>query len=186
MATAYHHQPLPTSTAFRVIKLQPALNQDEPLRCNIVELDFAIDGSDQPSLKYEALSYCWELRTDSCDIICGNSSIQVSLNCSSALQYLRRTSRTRTLFVDAICVDQASNAHSMSERNHQVKLMGRIYKEASRVLIWIGEGNERMGKIFRRLEQLNSQLRQRINPKSLHGWFAWKLGGSIGSHSVPA
>ena len=39
------------------------------------------------------------------------------------------------LWVDAVCINQSD----IEERGHQVKLMRRIYKNATRVLIWIGE-----------------------------------------------
>lgn len=180
MISTYSHQPLNTSTAFRVIRLFPACDYDEILRCEIVRLELG-----NRSLRYEALSYSWELQSTFHDITCGDGTIRISPNCGTALKHLRHQSRKRTLFVDAVCIDQHTNMHSRSERDRQVKLMGRIYAEANRVLIWLGKTNERMGQIFRRLEQLNSQLRQGLNPTSLHGWFAWKFGGSIGSKSLP-
>lgn len=180
MISTYSHQPLNTSTAFRVIRLFPACDYDEILRCEIVRLELG-----NRSLRYEALSYSWELQSTFHDITCGDGTIRISPNCGTALKHLRHQSRKRTLFVDAVCIDQHTNMHSRSERDRQVKLMGRIYAEANRVLIWLGKTNERMGQIFRRLEQLNSQLRQGLNPTSLHGWFAWKFGGSIGSKTLP-
>jgi hypothetical protein len=39
------------------------------------------------------------------------------------------------LWVDAICIDQSN----IEERNHQVKLMDLIYKNAKIVFMWLGE-----------------------------------------------
>ena len=53
------------------------------------------------------------------------------------LAYLRRTRRRVThlpLFIDAICVDQGSAI----ERNHQVSMMGDIYRSAAEVIVWLG------------------------------------------------
>jgi len=62
------------------------------------------------------------------------------------LQYLRQPSRTRKIWVDAICIDQSST----TERNHQVALMGEVYKLAKRVLIWLGEGDAEAHRVIRR------------------------------------
>src|SRR5580700_5121291 len=48
---------------------------------------------------------------------------------------LRCEDRPRTLWVDAICINQ----ENITERNSQVQLMKSIYEKASRVLVWLGE-----------------------------------------------
>ena len=40
---------------------------------------------------------------------------------------------SRLLWIDAICINQTD----IDERNAQVAIMGDIYKEASRVLVWL-------------------------------------------------
>jgi hypothetical protein len=50
---------------------------------------------------------------------------------------MRRRWRTRRLWIDSICIDQTS----MEEKNHQVALMGDIYKMAEKVDIWLGAGD---------------------------------------------
>lgn len=41
------------------------------------------------------------------------------------------------IWVDAICIDQGSSA----EKNHQVGQMGKIYSNASKVIMWLGYNN---------------------------------------------
>ncbi|KAK7993829.1 hypothetical protein PG989_007210 [Apiospora arundinis] len=77
---------------------------------------------------------------------------EVSLYSSDA-QYealsLRREDRVRTLWVDAVCIDQSCDQEgSIQERNHQIKLMGMVYKTASFVLVWLGPEEESTPKVF--------------------------------------
>ena len=50
------------------------------------------------------------------------------------LRVARHSYPSRPLWIDAICIDQAS----LSERNHQVAQMGAIYAAAAHVIIWLG------------------------------------------------
>jgi hypothetical protein len=51
---------------------------------------------------------------------------------------LRRPDDTRTLWVDAICVDQLN----IPERNSQVSIMQKLYATAEQVVIWLGAEKE--------------------------------------------
>ena len=55
-----------------------------------------------------------------------------------ALRALRRTETDRTLWIDAICINQ----DDMAERNAQVAMMADIYDRAMNVCVWLGEGDE--------------------------------------------
>lgn len=48
---------------------------------------------------------------------------------------MRLEDKPRTLWIDAICIDQ----NSLSERSQQVAIMMKIYEKASRNLIYLGE-----------------------------------------------
>ena len=87
---------------------------------------------------YEALSYTWGSETDHDYVYVQEDKAQKALavapNLAEALQYLRYEDRSRVLWIDAICVDQTNTA----ERGHQVLRMADIYRQASRVIIWLG------------------------------------------------
>ncbi|CZR66519.1 uncharacterized protein PAC_16420 [Phialocephala subalpina] len=87
---------------------------------------------------YEALSYTWGAPITSSYLRCGSGSVPLTLNLTQALARLRRTDRTRTLWIDQICINQDNNA----ERGQQVSLMGDIYRGAAIVNIWLGEEDE--------------------------------------------
>lgn len=45
-------------------------------------------------------------------------------------------------WIDSICINQKDNREARSERSSQVQLMGRIYKESKRTVVWLGEGTK--------------------------------------------
>ena len=86
---------------------------------------------------YEALSYAWGTTEDPTNIYVGNSKdyvLSVSKNLACALDHLRFKEASRTLWIDAICVDQ----QNLEERSQQVGRMADIYRLAERVIVWIG------------------------------------------------
>jgi hypothetical protein len=87
---------------------------------------------------FEALSYVWGETKDTIDIHCEGQTVGITSNLDAALRHIRKTNRSRFLWVDAICINQ----NDVSERGHQVKLMRSIYKKARQVLIWIGEDEQ--------------------------------------------
>lgn len=60
---------------------------------------------------------------------------QITISLYTALQYLRRRAATRTLWVDALCINQTDNV----EKGTQVDMMGDIYRVSSAGAIWLGE-----------------------------------------------
>ena len=89
---------------------------------------------------FEALSYTWgnDLETTSIHIVdvdLGTTGdLLVRPNLATALQYLRFADRERTLWIDAICIDQSN----LEERGKQVKRMDQIYRFAKQVNVWLG------------------------------------------------
>lgn len=70
-------------------------------------------------------------------ISCSDNEGQVivTTECFSALHRLRLPDALKTLWVDAICINQSD----IPERNHQVTLMAKIYHLSSKVAIYLGE-----------------------------------------------
>lgn len=109
-----------------------------PLRCQIHEV------TDSSTTAYEALSYAWGDSESSKPIeVCASTAddsakcfLTVTRNLHQALQRLR-TGTPRRLWVDAICINQAD----LQEKGHQVERMGRTYRDAAQVIVWLGEDN---------------------------------------------
>lgn len=84
--------------------------------------------------QFEAISYVWGTLTRNQEIECDGYKLCITANLRDALRCVRWPTESRTLWADSICIDQA-NAR---EQGHQVALMGRIYRNAKRVLIHLG------------------------------------------------
>jgi hypothetical protein len=115
----------------RLIFIHPANDEGERLECTC--LPFDIDKAPP----YEALSYAWGTIQQPHEILCNGQAIGIQPSLLTALRRLRLSQSERVLWADAICINQSDNA----EKSHQVPLMGRIYSNAERVIVWLGPGD---------------------------------------------
>jgi hypothetical protein len=125
------YSPLNSSqNLIRLLHLSPASNRWGTIhgRFSVALLD------DRPV--YEALSYAWGDLNDTSLIEVDGHSVPITRNLQSALKHLQLQDQERTLWVDALCINQTD----LAERMHQVSLMGSIYGQASPVVVWLGEG----------------------------------------------
>ncbi|KAF1996060.1 heterokaryon incompatibility, partial [Amniculicola lignicola CBS 123094] len=83
---------------------------------------------------YEALSYVWGIEMSVHLASVNNILMEITENLDIALRHLRYESEHRFMWIDALCINQ----EDMQERNHQVQLMGPIYANATKVVIWLG------------------------------------------------
>ncbi|KAF4950097.1 hypothetical protein FGADI_8436 [Fusarium gaditjirri] len=116
------------STHIRLLHLLPAADVNSVIESRLE----AVSLEQKPV--YEALSYCWGDNTQLQEIKCNNRGFQVTENLFSALQHLRNEHAERTLWIDAICINQKD----LKERQSQVLLMKDIYTKSDRVVIWLG------------------------------------------------
>ena len=105
---------------------------------------------------YEALSYTWGSAINLDYVYVqkneGEKALAITQNLAEALRYLRYEDRPRVLWIDAICVDQNNTA----ERGHQVLRMADIYRQASRVIIWLGPERDDSTLAIQELNTLGS------------------------------
>ncbi|CAG7555893.1 unnamed protein product [Fusarium equiseti] len=113
---------------------------------------------------FEALSYTWgdmnsqkhvalvvSRASDSSEAI---TELLIGPNLASALRHLRFMDRSRTLWVDAVCINQ----NDIPERDEQVKRMATIYREATRVLVWLGPSTAYSSLAMKTLSYIGSQV----------------------------
>ncbi|KAI0095924.1 heterokaryon incompatibility protein-domain-containing protein [Daldinia grandis] len=105
--------------------------EDENIECTVGNFPF-IESTD--SHEYEALSYVWGDATSTAFISLNKKPFQVTRNLEAALRALRLRDRKRLIWVDAICINQAS----VQERNQEVGRMGKIYSQAGHIIVWLG------------------------------------------------
>ena len=121
--------------------------------------------------QYEALSYVWGDPTNQVFILLGGTRFPVNRSLYGALLRLRREHTQRTLWIDAICINQ----QDVTERNTQASLMSSIYKTALGVIVWLGEESHldrrSMHLALEALEKLSSgpllELRNQISKDGL-------------------
>jgi len=112
--------------------LQPSAHFPAPITCSLVEVTL----DDHPI--YEALSYVWGDPKLQSTLQIEGARLKVTNNLELALRYLRLPDKPRTIWVDAICIDQSN----IEERNQQVRLMKSIYSFCAVDLVWVGESDE--------------------------------------------
>lgn len=115
---------------------------DETVHCIMSRTSLSgSDQTDQPPPEFNALSYVWGNPNDKTNIVINSKPVAVTCNLESALRHLRDWHIEETeglpIWVDAVCINQDDT----EERGKQVEIMGDIYRRASRVFSWLGEGN---------------------------------------------
>ena len=134
MAKPYCYEQMPDlDQHIRLLTLYPGHFESEicfSLACVYLDVDRPLD--------YNALSYTWgDLAQVKRVTVMKDEALftlSVTYNLWTALKYLRDTTHIRTLWIDAICINQAV----IDERNAQVVRMADIYRSASKVIIWLG------------------------------------------------
>ena len=126
--------------------------------------------------QYEALSYAWGSTKDPSSIVVTidhrygsknrahslakivsfstSRSMSVTKNLAEAFPYLREATKPRTLWIDAICIDQKNE----KEKGKQVSRMGEIFKSSSRVLVWLGPAMSASSAVIVFLNELSCQI----------------------------
>ncbi|KAF5703459.1 heterokaryon incompatibility het-6 [Fusarium globosum] len=134
LQSLYAENILHKDDSFRLVSLQPGRG-GTPLTLRLLNTKLC---ESQP---YEAVSYVWG---DVKELVSINvqghedtvTQALVSQNCHAALSSFRDPDSPRLLWIDSICIDQ----DSAIEKNHQLSLMSRIYRNASQVLVFLGQG----------------------------------------------
>ncbi|KAH7124817.1 heterokaryon incompatibility protein-domain-containing protein [Dactylonectria estremocensis] len=118
-AVSFQYAPLSGPRMIRVLVLEPARRRN-----------FAFD--------FEALSYTWGMLPGTQPILCEGRTVLVTPNCEQAILHIRRRTKARRIWIDAICI----NHQSIEEKNQQAALMGEIYHGATRSIIWLSPNSD--------------------------------------------
>jgi hypothetical protein len=130
----YSYSPLLSgSDSIRLLRLMPHKDETTDIRCELFEYSLQ-DGTHL----YEALSYVWANPDKKLPIFMHDCSFNVTVNLHAALLRLRNHSMERIVWVDALCIDQANQ----KEKEHQIHSMAKIYSQANRVIVWLGEAED--------------------------------------------
>ncbi|KAL6904129.1 hypothetical protein GGI43DRAFT_311542 [Trichoderma evansii] len=145
----YSYEPIDFSgPAIRLLRLCRGIGSEvvcELFQAKLCERD--------DSISYEALSYTWGLPDVRENIVVNGKPLSVTVNLYLALQQLRQRDEDRILWIDAVCINQKN----LKERSHQVQQMGEIYKQADRVIFWLGSGTDETNVFMRSMELLQKE-----------------------------
>ncbi|KAK1749614.1 heterokaryon incompatibility protein-domain-containing protein [Echria macrotheca] len=97
--------------------------------CKLVQFPLA------EALPYEAISYTWGSKVKDHLVFFGGKWLPTTRNVYQLLHDRSSFSRTRWLWIDAVCINQ----DDVEEKNTQVQMMGEIYRAAERVIIWLDD-----------------------------------------------
>jgi hypothetical protein len=110
----------------RLFRLVPGRPHD-PLCGSLITTDL------RASPEYDAVSYVWGDPAPRFNLIIDGKLLKIAENLQKALVAMRLEDESRTLWVDAVCINQ-DDTH---ERGHQVQLMRTIYTTARLVRVWL-------------------------------------------------
>ncbi|KAM3066636.1 hypothetical protein ACMFMF_010142 [Clarireedia jacksonii] len=123
----------------------------------------------EESPPYYALSYCWGPRRECALVRVNEGWLQVSRSLSDALKRLRQFTMTSCdlshstiwIWADQLCINQ----QDVAERCEQVPLMGKIYKQAIRTIVWLGDDSGFISSAWTLVDQIYDIFRERY-PKA--------------------
>ncbi|ETS77926.1 hypothetical protein PFICI_09988 [Pestalotiopsis fici W106-1] len=160
--TPEEHENQNSPTMIRLLTLLPGSRQDS-IECFLNRA--YLSKSEMP--EFDALSYVWGRDAPGNSITINGSSFVVSASVYQALTHLRHARSSRTLWIDAICINQCD----IDERAAQVLIMSKIYCKAQNVLVWLGPrvplGLPHVLEHIKALSQ-NSRPRSQREPSSIH------------------
>jgi hypothetical protein len=125
----FKHSPLDLEVpSIRIIRIIKALSPESYIQC---EVRHALI-----TTSYLCLSYVWGKEEEGQWISLNGQRFWIRNNLWQFLQSARLKPHIRNewLWIDALSIDQVNN----TEKNHQVQQMGRVFRNATRVISWLG------------------------------------------------
>ncbi|EEU43574.1 uncharacterized protein NECHADRAFT_82497 [Fusarium vanettenii 77-13-4] len=132
---------------------------------------------------YEALSYVWGSSDDGVAVSVAysddpyQSTLMVGQKLFVALQHLRRADKPRTMWIDALCINQ----EDIAERSNQVRNMGNVYRLASRVVVWLGEAENDSDFIMSLVQDVGARMQREPD-----GWIQYLESEAYKSRAMHA
>lgn len=127
----FRYSPLPTSRHIRVLELHREDDEAAVLKARLLDVDL----DDEDRVPYVALSYTWGRPKFSEVLTVNDAILHITPNLAGGLQHFRAISCLKWIWADAVCINQKDN----KEKSSQIPLMAKIFRDASQVMIWLGD-----------------------------------------------
>lgn len=128
------YKSLPGPGYMRLLIVEPATWSGAHFECSIEVVPRHEDAN------YTALSYAWAMQDGDTslyrDIYINSQKVPIRRNLFEALERLRYMHHKVRVWIDALCINQ----DDVDERTEQVSNMAAVYKNARRVVAWLGQG----------------------------------------------
>jgi hypothetical protein len=111
-------------------------------------------------------------------ILLDGKPIEIGENLEKALRTLREIPEVRNgtrIWVDSLCIDQ----DNIGEKNMEVKRMGDVYKNAERVISWLGEEKDRSGDALEVMAALGESILTADECKAIDKWLLLNLDSEL-------
>ena len=175
---AFVYSPLPSGRYTRILEVERTDDENAPLSARLLPINL----DDEDHISYAALSYTWGSPDLSEALIVNDAIMYITPNLAEGLRRFRTLSSLKWLWVDAVCINQKDDI----EKTFQIPLMGSIYRDSSRVMIWLGDREDDINlvktirtlsrRISTKRDQLSEEelvdLRQSVRVMTLLPWFS--------------
>ncbi|KAF7672699.1 hypothetical protein GT037_009200 [Alternaria burnsii] len=149
------YEPLdPALKEIRVLEVAPA-SGDGIVECTMSPISLL----DNPVPVYETISYCWGPPRAPSTIKLNGRLTPVPASSEAAIRRMRLSDRPRTLWIDAICIDQSS----VTERSAQVAFMSTVYRAGMRNLVYLGEDDGMAERGVKAVQDVVADMRTATN-----------------------
>lgn len=130
----YSYSPLSLGAdSIRLLRLMPNEDKEAPIQCKLH--NYALQRSGERAHLYEALSYVWGSTENLKSVLIDGCDLPITINLHNALSRLRDRTFERIIWADSVCIDQKRD----QEKECQIQLMAKIYGQADRVIVYLGE-----------------------------------------------
>jgi hypothetical protein len=147
--------------SIRLLHLLPHEDKNAPIQCQL--FDYSLQESGKRMHLYDALSYVWGDSDNPRSIYIGEHDLPITRNLHAALSHLRNFCHERIIWVDAICIDQKNT----EEKEQQIQIMAKIYSQANRVLVWLGEAADNSDQALEEIRVAGGKATISLNNKTI-------------------
>ena len=157
---SYQYIPLPAPHYIRLLDIAHTSSDVIELSVKVIDLN--------DDVQYKCLSYTWdggkydqvgdEWSTPNQTVLVEGQTLLIRKNLHDALAHLRLLKIDRSIWIDAISLNQAD----VAERNSQVSQMSRIYENAQEVVVWLGTEDAYSALAIRSMHRLEFTMEEAL------------------------